>query len=129
MLFLVTLALIFASLGAPLVAGAAGPQNLVDLGNMLAGILNGGSTFLIGVALVLVFWNLFKAVFDKVKRRDASINKTILWTLFVFFIMVSIWGIIQLLQNTFFSINTGTTSSGGSTPSSLQFTNTPPQLQ
>lgn len=106
----------------PAVSYAAGPQNLVDLGNMLADILNAGATFLVLAALIILFGNIMRRIVEKLGLGggDTKMSRTILWGVATIFVMVSIWGIIKVLQNTLF--NTGSSAPNTSRSSPLDFT-------
>ena len=122
-------------LGAPLVADAAAPRNLVELGNMIAGIFNKGTTFLVLLAVVIYFAGVAVAMFrrsqGKVDDKGKSIfglgafSQVLLGGIIVIFIMVSIWGIIRVLQQTLFgNTNTTTTRSVAPAGTTLEFTGT-----
>lgn len=107
--------------GIPRVSSAAAPRNLVELANMLANIFNSGATFLVLLAIIIYLGGITAFL---IKRREGSkaggLGKLILWGLAGVFVMVSIWGILRLLQGTLFN-NAGSSSVGGSDPASLQF--------
>ncbi len=91
-------ALIFATLySLPLVAFAQTPTNLTSLVAWAGDILNRLIPLLIAAALVVFFWGLVRYILNPKKgSRDIMIAG-----LLSLFVMVSVWGIIRLAQNTF----------------------------
>jgi hypothetical protein len=110
---------------------AAAPKNLVELANMLAAMFNSGATFLVLLAVIIFFSGVTISVFNKGQGKidGKKFREMLLWGITIIFVMVSIWGIIRLLQETLFgnSNNSGGNStntipsSGGSAP--LNFPN------
>lgn len=63
-----------------------------------------------GLAILGFFWGLVKYIFAAGSEEGASNGKSImLWALVALFVMSSVWGIIQLAQNTFGVNNVGVT--------------------
>jgi hypothetical protein len=80
----------------PAVAFAQTPTNLLGLINLVGTVLNALIPILIALALVVFFWGLIQYIFKKGEE-----GKNIMISGLVgLFIMVSIWGIIRLAQNT-----------------------------
>lgn len=96
---------------------AAAPKNLVELANMLAAMFNSGATFLVLLAVILFFSGVTASVFNKGqgKINGEKFKQMILWGIAILFVMVSIWGIIRLLQETLF----GNSNSGGNSTNTL----------
>lgn len=105
----------FAPLLLPGVALAAGaPQTFKDLANDIVQVLNNATTDLIVLAIVIYFYGVSTSLFKGEKGRE-NLRQQMIWGVAVIFLAVSIWGVIQLLQNTFFNLGgSGTTSTGGS---------------
>jgi len=58
--------------------------------------------FVIGLAVLFFIWGLIKYITaggDETSRKEA-IN-TIIWGIVVLFVMVSVWGLVNILVNTF----------------------------
>lgn len=114
-----------AYLAAPSTALAAAPRNLVELANMLANMFNSGATFLILLAVIIFFSGVTISVFNKGQGKidGKKFGQMLIWGISILFVMVSIWGIIKLLQETLFggSASGGTPAGQGSAP--LQFPN------
>lgn len=123
--FYISALLGFASLSIPLVSSAAAaPHNLSELVNMLVKILNAGATFLILLALIILFWNILKNILKKnglLGKESTPFSRAIMWGIAGLFVMVSIWGIIRILQGTLFG-NGGAGANMGGTAAPLQFT-------
>src|SRR3990167_1349323 len=70
--------------------------------NRVLGILNGVIFLFITVAIVVFFWGLIQYLAN-IGGEDAAKKgiQLMLWGVIALFVMVSVWGIIRLLQNTF----------------------------
>ncbi|MBI5003635.1 hypothetical protein HZC00_00900 [Candidatus Kaiserbacteria bacterium] len=91
-------ALTVATLILPALASAASVYDLLALFN---NVLNAAIAILITAAVVAVFYGVVKAIFSAAGEAKKEGWKIALQGVFAVFIMVSIWGIIRLLQNTF----------------------------
>ncbi|HTR18915.1 MAG TPA: hypothetical protein VMH91_02990 [Candidatus Paceibacterota bacterium] len=102
----------FAALALPSIALAAGvPQNFKDLANQIVGILNNATFDLIVLAIVIYFYGVSTSLFKGEKGRE-NLRQQLIWGLLVIFFAVSIWGVVQLLQNTFLNGGGGAGGSG-----------------
>lgn len=91
-----TLAVLTAFL--PALAGAVTFQDTLVLVN---GILNSFIPIFITIALLAFFWGIARYLMgDAGKNKDEGI-KLMIWSIVALFVMVSVWGLIRLLQNTF----------------------------
>lgn len=72
-----------------------------DLITAVGRLINPLVAILIGVALLAFFWGLAKFVFrvGGDEKAVAEGKRIMLWGLLALFIMVSVWGIIRLMQN------------------------------
>ena len=103
---------------APALAMAATPRTFEELVNRLVYIINYAIGSLVVLALVLYFLGIL-ANARKAKDGDTSQVRTFLvWGLVALFVMVSIWGILQILRATLFSGDSGisSTPAGSGTP-------------
>jgi FtsH-binding integral membrane protein len=82
----------------PLVAFAQTPNNLTGLISFAGDILNRIIPVLIALALVVFFWGLVMYI---VKKKPGEARGVMIAGLLGLFVMVSVWGIIRLAQNTF----------------------------
>ena len=99
-------------LAMPALAGAATILNLLALANTVFNALIG---LLITLAIVAVFWGIIKYLFEKGGEGKSDGLRVALYGVGAIFIMVSIWGIIRLLQSTF-----GVTSTDPVIPKGIQ---------
>ncbi|MEK7132525.1 MAG: hypothetical protein AAB830_00580 [Patescibacteria group bacterium] len=100
------------SLFLPALAGAV---TLFDTLSVFSLLLNGLISVFIVLAVVAFFWGLIKYLFstggEAKEKGDAA--KLMIWGVIILFVMVSIWGIIRLLQSTFQVTNTTAIAPGG----------------
>ena len=70
--------------------------------NRVLGILNGVIFLFITIAIVVFFWGLISYLAN-IGGEDAAKKgiQLMLWGVIALFVMVSVWGIIRLLKNTF----------------------------
>ncbi len=84
----------------PAVVHAQGLQPLVDTA---VDLINFTIAILIGVAIIAFFWGLVKYLFvsqgDSVAQKQAT--QLMMWGLLALFFMLSVYGIIRMLQVTF----------------------------
>jgi FtsH-binding integral membrane protein len=94
------LAMLVGVLLTPLFTYAAA-RNFSELVDSLVGLINTGVGFLLIFGIIVYFWgisvNILKFENDPEKRKAYFF-----WGIIVLFVMFSIWGIIELLQNTLF---------------------------
>jgi hypothetical protein len=69
---------------------------IIDFANLLVPIL-------IGIAVLLYFWNISKTLFSIEGSSDnqEKMREAIVWGLGILFVMVSVWGILNVLKQTF----------------------------
>ena len=68
----------------------------------IVGLINVAIPVLITGAIVFYFWNIVSNVFNKDSREaQQKIREIIPWGLLGLFVLLSIWGILNILQNTF----------------------------
>ncbi|MBM3261689.1 hypothetical protein FJY93_04715 [Candidatus Kaiserbacteria bacterium] len=91
-------ALTFATLALPAITSAASVYDLLALAN---NVLNALIAILITAAVVAVFWGVVLALFSTAEGKKKEGVKIALYGVVAVAVMVSIWGIIRLLQNTF----------------------------
>ena len=110
-----TIVLFLGTLAFPGWALAAAPKTFSELAEMIVSIIDTGTGVLIVLGFVVYFWgistNVLKFEDDPDKRKAYFF-----WGLLVLFVMVSIWGIVGLLQNTLFGGGTFNTGGGEEIP-------------
>lgn len=85
----------------PQVAFAA-PETFEGLVRLVVDIINIIIPVLIAAAVAIFFWNTASVIFDASKGQSNTDKRTaIIWGIAILFVMVSIWGILNLLANTF----------------------------
>lgn len=90
-------ALPFVALFVPAFASAA---TLIDTLVLASTFLNGVIGLFITLAIVVFFWGLIKYLFSMDHDNANEGLKIMFWGVIAIFVMVSIWGIIRLLQST-----------------------------
>jgi succinate dehydrogenase/fumarate reductase cytochrome b subunit len=103
----------------PIMVFAAGaPNTFQDLANQVAGILNSAASVLVVAGIVVYFYGVSTNILKFGEGDREKLKNYFVWGIIVLFVMVSIWGILSLLQNTLFgnstSGNTTTTQQKGS---------------
>lgn len=101
-------------LGAPTLALAAAPATFDQLANLIVQILNNATATLIIAGIVVYFFGVSSNMIKVGKGETTDMRSYLVWGIAIIFVMVSVWGILQLLQNTLFG-NGGYNSIGGST--------------
>ena len=79
---------------------ASPQQGIIGLLVFANAALNDLMVVFITLAIVVFFWGLIKYIFQGGEDRANGLT-TIFYAIIALFIMVSIWGIIHLLQSTF----------------------------
>lgn len=81
----------------PALASAATLLNTLALANTFINALEG---LFVALAIVVFFWGLIKYLTSVGEEKAAGLQ-TMFYGVIAIFVMVSIWGIIRLLQSTF----------------------------
>ena len=110
--FAAVVGLPFLALLIPMFASA---QSLGDTLITISRFLNAIIGLFITLAIVVFFWGLIKYLWSMDSENAHEGLKTMFWGLIAIFVMVSIWGIIKLLQNTL-----GVTSTAPIIPQGIQ---------
>ena len=104
-LFLPVILSFILALVSPAIASAqAGLTSFQSLANTAVNILNKGALLLIVATLVVYFYSIAGNLW-KISRGEAGgddLKRNLLWGIGVLFLMVSIWGILQILQDSLF---------------------------
>lgn len=91
----------------PAVANADAPRTFIELASYLVFIMNNAISVVIILALVIYFWGIFTTIPEKKGGDSEQRRNVLLFGLIGLFIMVSVWGILRLLQETIFSSDGG----------------------
>jgi len=81
------------------VSGCA-QKNLACIISIIIGYFNHILFLLIGLAVVLFVWNVIK-YYIRADADRAEAGKYVMYSLIGFFVMLSLWGLVNILQNTF----------------------------
>ena len=84
----------------PFVTCAASPENFRDLVGFLVTIMNGAIGVLVVTATVIYFYGAARQLLKTSESDSAEMRKFLLMGIAIIFVMVSVWGILELLQNT-----------------------------
>jgi hypothetical protein len=108
-------------LALPIVAEAAGaPRTFKELAGTIFSILSYGITMLVTAGIVLYLWgiasNMTKLSQGEVAR---AYRAYVLWGIIIIFVMVSIFGIVRLVTDTFFTSGNNQVPQQQPQPSSL----------
>lgn len=106
----------FAVLFAPLVSWAATTQNLGSVIALIASYMNKILALLMGLAVVMFVWYVIKYFIltgNDTKRAEAA--QYVMWSLIGFFVILSMWGLVNILISTF---NLGVNGTSNSNPAS-----------
>lgn len=76
-------------------------QTLLNTLSFFNTLLNGVIALLITLAIVAFFWGLVKYLFSSAEEQKKRGLSVMLYGVIAIFVMVSIWGIVRLLQSTF----------------------------
>jgi uncharacterized membrane protein len=88
----------------PLIGEAAtAPRTFRELASLIVDLLGAGVATLLALAIVIYLYGVATNMTRLSGEQDHSAWKTfVLWGIFILFVMVSIWGILNMLRNTFF---------------------------
>jgi len=79
---------------------ATAQQGIVGTLRIFSLLFNGLIGLFVTVAIVVFFWGLIMYLWQVGEKKHEGLQ-TMFWGVIAIFVMVSIWGIIHLLQNTF----------------------------
>ena len=102
----------------PLCALAASGDTLATLIDLIISYLNKGLVLLMGVAVVIFVWNVVKYFVLSTEDHKAA-APYVLWSVVGFFVILSFWGLVNVLENTFGLQNSNNTPTSWSQFSNL----------
>ena len=99
------------ALALPLVASAEAARTFQELAVDIVEILDATTAVLIVAGIVVYFYGISTNILNFSDDAGEKVRIYFFWGIIVLFVMVSIWGILRLLQDTLFggSINNPTT--------------------
>ncbi|HVU75355.1 MAG TPA: hypothetical protein VHD38_00750 [Candidatus Paceibacterota bacterium] len=95
----------------PVVALAA-PKTFTELADNVVSIIDSATGLLILAGIVIYFYGISRNVLKMKDEGGKLMWNYVIWGIGVIFVMVSIWGIIDLLQNTIFGADPFSPSDG-----------------
>lgn len=96
-------------------SAAAAPRTFKELADVIVSIIDTGTGLLILTGVVVYFWGISTNLL-KMRDEGGKVFKAyIIWGIIALFVMVSIWGILELLKNTLF----GSDGAGGGIGTSI----------
>ena len=108
-------ALFLTSFLAPSIALAAAPNTYTELANQLVTIMNAGTGVIIVLGVAFYFWGISTNILKFGDKDKEKFRAYFFWGIIVLFVMVSVWGIVGLLQSTLFG-GTGYGGTGSVSP-------------
>lgn len=94
-------------LSLPMAAYAAAPRTFKELADLIVSILDGGTALLVLGAIVIYFWGISTNLLKMKDEGGEVFKRYFFWGIVAIFVMVSVWGITNLLRNTLFGGNVG----------------------
>jgi len=81
----------------------AAPRNFADFINIFLDLINLLIPIIFALALVAFFWGISVFLFNADSSDKRVEGKEIMiWGVIALFVMVSVWGLVKIIQNTFF---------------------------
>ena len=105
------------------VDAASAPRTLGDLANQITVILSSGTSLLVLLGIVVYFWGIAYNILRFGEGDMEVFRLYFFWGIIVIFMMVSIWGIVGVLQNSIFGGNPLSRGGGGTSGNCSQFGN------
>lgn len=96
--------------GFPLFTFAATSMKLSDLIGKIIGYLNLALELMMGLAVVFFVWNVIHYYIQPGSIKKSEAGQYVMWSLIGFFIILSLWGLVNILISTF-DLGTGSPSS------------------
>jgi FtsH-binding integral membrane protein len=88
----------------PAIASAQALAPITNVNNLTTRILGIGNTItyiLVAAAVIFIVWNVVKYMIKPAGEDRSAAGKDIIWGIVGLFIIVSIWGLVNILTNTF----------------------------
>lgn len=105
----------------PVIASAEAAHTLKDFVGQIVTLLNTATGVLVAAALVAFLYGAAYNMLKAGERGGTALRQFLVWGVIILFVMVSIWGILNVLQQTLFgSGGNGGTPTSGSTGGSTR---------
>jgi hypothetical protein len=112
---------IVASFFAPSIALAAAPRTFAELADVLVSLIDTAAGMLVVLGIVIYFYGVSTNILKMHGESGQKVRAYMVWGVLVLFIMVSIWGILQLLQTTLFGNDAQNPTTGTHAPAGATF--------
>ena len=88
--------------GVLLLPGIALAATLEDVLNKFGDLINIAGPIVVGLALLYFFWGLANYIFssDDPEKKESGRN-IMIWGVIALFVMVSVWGLVNVISSTF----------------------------
>lgn len=93
-----TLATTAGMLALPVVVSAQDARGITNLLQTVGDIIQSIIPLIIGLAVLLFIWGVFKYFFFSSEDDKSSGRNFMIWGIVALFVMVSVWGLVKLLQ-------------------------------
>lgn len=109
---------------APYTADAAAPRSFKELVDFFVFLMDNVVVILVLCAIVLYFWGITQNInkFSESGEGPEKVRAYFFWGIIILFVMVSVWGILRILENSLFgsgaSANSVVNGSSGGAPCS-----------
>lgn len=90
-------------LATPALALADSPRNFLDLSNLIVTLLNSATGVLIVLGIAVYFYGVSTNILKFGEGDVERLKNYFFWGIIVLFVMVSLWGILRILQDTLFA--------------------------
>lgn len=107
------------------VAALAAPRTFTELADTVVSIIDSATGLLILGGIVIYFYGISRNVMKMKDEGGKLMWNYVIWGIGVIFLMVSIWGIIELIQSTIFAGDPFSPSIGGDGTGSPSFQTNP----
>ncbi len=85
----------------PLSAAAAQIRDINSIFTFIKGILNTVLPLIIAAAVVYFVWGMFQVFLAGDEEKKEKAKTTVIYGVIAIFVMVSVWGLVNILANTF----------------------------
>jgi len=105
----------------PAAASAAAPNTFQGLANLIVNLLDNATAVLIVLGIVVYFYGISTNILEFKEGGPEKFKNYFFWGIIVLFVMVSLWGILHLLQDTLFGGNSFNATNGAPQQPATQF--------
>lgn len=104
--------LVFVSVLYPSIAlGAAAPSDVKGLVDILLGLITSATTVVMGLLVLVFFWGVAKYIYTVGEAGKKEAKNVLIWGAVALFIVMSIWGIVRVLQRSIWGVHSALNTS------------------